>query len=799
MSPDDPHEPSPSGPLARWMPHSLRGQFSAALGVMGLMVLLGGVTAIYALHHTADAARQVSQERLSLVEAAQELQQHAQQIELLSDRIVTAQALDEARRQYDRILVELDDLDRLTARLAVSDDASVLDLHMASQLFRNSAHIISHLREDSSLGGSPEMRVAALSSYRDEMQGHAQALTQAAREQSRQLTAAYQDAVQQVVETSRVSARWVMGWLVTCLFGTWLIARHLLGRHVLNRLQQVSQALRHAGGPVVSAGPPMAAVRDDDEIGEMARSVEQFLRDRSQLALTRARLEIEQQRLAAIIDNTADCIMVMQSGGIRQLNRAAEQMFGLKQEQARGLRGDELLLGVDWKASTLPGVTLDARALGRDGHTIPVEVSISPVASGGDLLVLVIRDATLRKEAEQHLIAARDAAEAARAAQASFLATMSHELRTPLNAVLGYAQLLELDASLNERQLFAAGTIRRSGEHLLALINDLLDLAKHDAGKLELCLADTALRDTLRLTSDIIRVKAEEAGLQFRTELADDVPTRVQVDDKRLRQVLLNLLSNAVKFTDQGEVLLAVTRLPSAIRQHVTLRFEVRDSGVGMQKEQLDKIFLPFEQAGDVRRRAVGTGLGLAISRQLVRMMGGDIQVHSQPGEGTVFWFELTVRELGGASLAPGAGRIAGYAGEPRRILIVDDLPANRLVLREWLAPLGFDLDEAGDGHEAVERAVAHTPDLVIMDLSMPGQGGEAAMAQIHQIEPLRSVPIIAVSAALDEAFAPVGEGQDASVFLPKPVDRDRLLLELGRLLGLSWEREAAAVVESAG
>ena len=593
----------------------------------------------------------------------------------------------------------------------------------------------------------------------------------------------------------RASAWWVVAWLAFSLLGAWIIAQRLLGRHVLARLQQVSVSLRSADDASRAVPDAMEVpVRGNDEIGEMARSVEQFMSDRRQLALTRARLQEEQQRLAAIIDNTADSIVVLQAGRVRQLNRAAERMFGLRQIQASGMPGDELLLGLDWQAPTLPGVALDASARSSDGRTIPVEVSLNPVASGGgELMVLVIRDATLRKEAEQHLIAARDAAVAARAVQAAFLATMSHELRTPLNGVLGYAQLLERDPSLTERQLFAAQTIHRSGDHLLALINDLLDLAKHDAGKLELCLADTALLECLRVTSDIIRVKSDEAGLAFRVDVAADVPTIVQADDKRLRQVLLNLLSNAVKFTDHGQISLGVHRVGEEIPQHATLRFEVRDSGIGMQHDQLEKIFQPFEQTGEARRRTVGTGLGLAISRQLVQLMGGDIRVASEPGKGTVFSFELEFRVVQPRPLATAEAEIVGYEGVRKRVLIVDDVPANRLVMRDMLQPLGFEIDEAGDGLRAIEQAVKIVPDLIVMDIEMPVMDGRQAMAVMREVESLRSVPIIAVSAAVDAAEARAGPGLDATVFLPKPVGRDQMLGEISRRLGLTWRWRATS------
>ena len=778
--------------ISRWLPRSLRGQFAAALGAMGILVLAGGLTAVYALRATAEQARQTSQERLELVESAQELQQRAQQIQLLSDRMVTAPTSQAARRQFEHIVAELDRLDQLTAALAASDDASVLDLHMASQLFRNAAHVISHLREDASAGGdTPQSRSDAMATYREEMLGHATALADAARQRSEHATRTYQAAVQRLVDASRTSTWWVVGWLTATLLGTWLIGRGLLGHQVLSRLQQLSQSLRQPDASGTAGRSRWE--QDDDEIDEMARAVDRFLQDRSQLALTRTRLEIEQQRLAAIIDNIADCIVVLHGGRVQEMNRAAEQIFGMKPEQARGRRGEDLLLGLNWLASTLPGVTQDAHARDMTGRTIPVEVTLSPVPSAGDLVVLVIRDATVRQEAQRHLVAARDAAEAARATQSAFLAAMSHELRTPLNGVLGYAQLLELDASLTEHQRFGAATIRRCGEHLLALINDLLDLAKRDAGKLELCLADVVLRDCLRLTCDIIRVKAEEAGLQFRVELGADLPVRVQADEKRLRQVLLNLLSNAVKFTDHGEVALIVSRRPASKLPYEAILFEVRDSGVGMTAEQLDTLFQPFVQSGDARRRTVGTGLGLAISRELVRLMGGDIQVRSAPGAGTQFGFELALHVTGPTAGQAAPARITGYAGPRRRILVVDDVPANRALLHEWLAPLGFEIIEAEHGAQALEQVRSQPPDLVLTDILMPGMRGDEFMARIHQMDALRSVPIIAMSAATTDTRVPVGVGHDAGAFLPKPLVREQLLNEVRRQLALTWQREGPA------
>ena len=310
---------------------------------------------------------------------------------------------------------------------------------------------------------------------------------------------------------------------------------------------------------------------------------------------------------------------------------------------------------------------------------------------------------------------------------------------------------------------------------------------------MELCLADVVLRDCLRLTCDIIRVKAEEAGLLFRVELGADLPVRVQADEKRLRQVLLNLLSNAVKFTDHGEVALIVSRRPASKLPYETIRFEVRDSGVGMTAEQLDTLFQPFVQSGDARRRTVGTGLGLAISRELVRLMGGDIQVRSAPGAGTQFGFELALHVTGPTAGQAAPARITGYAGPRRRILVVDDVPANRALLHEWLAPLGFEIIEAEHGAQALEQVRSQPPDLVLTDILMPGMRGDEFMARIHQMDALRSVPIIAMSAATTDTRVPVGVGHDAGAFLPKPLVREQLLNEVRRQLALTWQREGPA------
>ena len=401
------------------------------------------------------------------------------------------------------------------------------------------------------------------------------------------------------------------------------------------------------------------------------------------------------------------------------------------------------------------------------------------------------------RERTAELEVARDKAEVANRAKSAFLAGMSHELRTPLNAILGYAQILQHDKSLAERSAAGLATIQQSGEHLLALINDILDLSRIEAGRLDLFVNPIDLAAFLQGIADTMRIKAEQKGLLFTLDSDGALPCAVQVDDKRLRQVLLNLLDNAVKFTDRGGVSLRVRRLPGDDARP-RLRFEVEDTGVGIEATQLASIFLPFEQAGDPRRRLGGAGLGLAVSRQLIRRMGSDIDVHSEVGRGSRFWFDIDAAAAEAApAAAPPRPHIVGYEGPRKKVLVVDDIEGNRAVMSDLLSSLGFDVLEADNGATGLRVAQEQRPDLVLMDILMPVMDGLAATQRLRQSPDGADVPVIMVSAGASDSERENSARVGGNAFLMKPIDFEDLFRHIGALLQLTWAYAPAPAADA--
>ena len=394
------------------------------------------------------------------------------------------------------------------------------------------------------------------------------------------------------------------------------------------------------------------------------------------------------------------------------------------------------------------------------------------------------------KERTAELEVAKGKAEAANHAKSAFLANISHDLRTPLNGILGYVQILKTTKGLTEKQESGLGVIQQSGEHLHTLINDILELSKIEAGKLELNPADVHVPSFLAGIVDIIRIRAEQKGLQFVLAAARDLPEGICADERRLRQVLLNLLDNAVKFTEHGRVVFHVDTL-AVSNSEARLRFKVADSGIGMSPEQLCGIFQPFVQVGETRQRSAGIGLGLAISRRLVRLMGSDIQVRSEPGEGTVFWFDLGLPLTEARARLPEVELAVGYSGPRKKVLVVDDAPTNRAVVTDFLGTLGFEVAEAENGEAGLKCAREFRPDLILMDVVMPVMDGLKATRLLRQLPGFQTTPIIGVSASASDSDAATHLAAGANAFLTKPIAFPRLLAEMGDLLKIAWVYES--------
>lgn len=387
------------------------------------------------------------------------------------------------------------------------------------------------------------------------------------------------------------------------------------------------------------------------------------------------------------------------------------------------------------------------------------------------------------------LRAAKELADTANSAKSEFLANMSHELRTPLNGILGYAQILQRSKRINDSDRQGVNIIYQCGSHLLMLINDVLDLAKIEARKMDLNSIAFHLPSFLQGVAEICRVRAEQKGIIFNYQPDEALPIGIFADEKRLSQVLINLISNAIKFTDRGEVSFKVEVADSVADRYV-LRFEIRDTGIGMTPQQIEKIFLPFEQVGDTKRRSEGTGLGLSITQQIISLMHSQLEVRSELGKGSTFWFELELfeaKDWARNSRQLRQGTIIRYEGERRKILVVDDRWENRSVLVNLLAPIGFEMLEASNGQEGMEQAIATQPDLIITDLVMPVMNGFEFLEKLRSHPELKEKPVLVSSASVFDIDRQRSLEKGGNDFLPKPVQTDDLLNLLQSYLQLNW------------
>jgi signal transduction histidine kinase/DNA-binding NarL/FixJ family response regulator len=440
-----------------------------------------------------------------------------------------------------------------------------------------------------------------------------------------------------------------------------------------------------------------------------------------------------------------------------------------------------------------------------------------------------IVEAELQKAKEQAEHAQYEA-EMANRAKSTFLANMSHELRTPLNGILGYAQILQRDPTLTGKQDEGITIIQQSGEHLLTLINDILDLSKIEAGKLELVEKEFYLPTFLRGIVDLFRLRAEEKDIIFiykeispspllKKEEVERMPSGVRGDEKRLRQILLNLLSNAMKFTVHGSVTFTASYKSGYPPNPCTsgrLSFKIEDTGIGIAEEEIAKIFEPFQQVGTQSKTIEGTGLGLPISKKLVEMMGGELKVTSELGKGSIFEFEVAMpivsdldnttalqkpKIIGFKKISPTPFSLQGrqFPSLPKGsrgdfvILVTDDKRQNRSLLIDLLEPLGFDMVEVENAEQTFTLAREYYPDVILTDSMLPAM--EECVRQIRQDTQLTETFIAAVSANVFTQHQQecLDAGYDA--FLPKPVVLDQLLQLLADHLPLQWIYDESATL----
>lgn len=591
----------------------------------------------------------------------------------------------------------------------------------------------------------------------------------------------------------------------------------------------------------------LQAFPETDEQGQVI-GIRAMYVDISERKQAEEALQASQARLAGIVNISEDAIITINSAQyITLFSQGAEKIFGYLAEEMVGLPLD-ILLPKEYQAGHRQKVEtfmasgdvlrpMNSRGLvfgqRKSGRVFPAEASISQFEVGEEkMLVVRLRDITERKRTEaelqryqtqlEEMVATRTGellaavaqleqeiaerkrveaelseakvlAEVANRTKSEFLAHMSHELRTPLNGIMGYAQILQREARRRGEEemnwlLEGLSTIHRSSEHLLTLINDILDLSKIEAGRMDLHPVTFRVNEFLQMVADMARLQAEQKGLAFKYNILSPLPPAVRGDPRRLRQILLNLLSNAVKFTEQGQIIFSVSAMEADHLEHSEhlFRFEVSDTGIGVAPGQWEEIFQPFRQV-DGTRAAEGVGLGLPISRKLTELMGGELHVESRPDRGSTFWLEVRLAAVADWLETPLPSHIVGYQGPRHRILVVDDNRDNRSVLANLLSPLGFEVVEAVDGLEGLFQASETRPDLVLLDLVMPGLSGLEVAQHLRQSPELNEVVIIAVSASAFGVTRQQSLMAGCNDFLSKPVQVELVLDMLQRYLGLTW------------
>jgi PAS domain S-box-containing protein len=570
-------------------------------------------------------------------------------------------------------------------------------------------------------------------------------------------------------------------------------------------------ARRRKDGALIKVALTISPIKDS---GGRVTGASAIVRDISEL-------ERAEARFRGLMEAAPDAVVVIDQGGkIALVNAQVEKLFGYARGELLGQRVEVLVperfrtRHPDLRAGFVAhprvrsmGAGLQLYALRKDGTEFPVEISLSPLKTAEGVLVSsAIRDITERKAVEQQIInlnrkleTAAAEAESANRAKSTFLSTMSHEIRTPLNAILGYTHLMLRDPSLNQDTKDNLSIIGRSGEHLLNLINDVLDMSKIEAGRTELTLVTFSLSTLLDNLVGMFRLRAESKGVRFE-RLADlNGSGYVVADEGKIRQVLINLVGNAIKFTARGKVELHVSLADRSGQPWLFVR--VADTGAGISPEDQEKLFEPFVQAKGELNTQKGTGLGLAISRKYARLMGGDITVTSRPGEGSIFSFKIPVRRgSAAATVRPHALRrvIGLHAGsEVPEILVVDDQLENRDSLMKLLHCVGFSVHGAENGEDALRMAEERRPRLILMDSHMPGMDGLEATRRIKASAGGQDTLIVALTASAMEDDRRMAAVSGADDFLAKPCPENELFEMLRVLLNVTYDYEELTLAEN--
>ena len=517
-----------------------------------------------------------------------------------------------------------------------------------------------------------------------------------------------------------------------------------------------------------------------------------------------------EERTRLILESSAEGIFGTDTKGrITFVNPAACRMLGFSTEELIGQPSHATFHhhrpdGSDYPKEECPMYAAYTRGQAsriddeflwcKDGSGLPVEYGATPMLKDGVVIGAVISftDITLRKQQEKEIVAAKEKAEEATQMKSMFLANMSHEIRTPMNAIIGLSHLA-LKTQLTPKQRDYVAKVHNAGTSLLAIINDILDFSKIEAGKLDLETTDFKLDEVISSVTTLTAQKAHEKGLEFLAHVAPGIPEFLRGDPLRLGQILTNFVNNAVKFTEQGEIRLEIG-LQERTGEKVQLKLSVRDTGMGMTKEQAAKLFQPFTQADmSTTRKHGGTGLGLTICRRLVELMGGRIWLESEPGTGSTFYFTVWL----GVGEAKGSGKLIPEKLAQLRVLVVDDNPTAREILQEPLSNLTSRVDAVASGKEAIAALQKHDAtdpyDIVFMDWRMPGMDGLQTSRYIKSDETLSHPPaIVLVTAFGREEVREEAERLQLDGFLVKPVTKSMIVDTLVNVFAAPGETVAA-------